>query len=261
MEELHEAKRKRRIRNLFKIAESMSYDGIELHISNPHTIGGSFLKELSATHGLDVPAVGTGPTYVLQGISFLGTPHVRRKAVDRLQKYVEVARDLGSIVIVGLIRGRLDGGFSRPKAWQMIRECLKRSAKVAEDYEVTLAIEPINRYETEIINTMAEADRMASEVDSESVKIMADTFHMNIEEASITDSLQRFGRSLVHFHVADSNRMAPGRGHLDFASIISGLKEVGYDRYVSAEILPKPSVREAFRDTIRYLKPMLLVKH
>lgn len=260
MEELPDIKRRRRIRSLFKMAESMSYEGIELHISNPHTIGLSFLKELSARHGLPIPAVGTGPTYVVHGISFLGSPHVRRKAVRRLQKYIEVARDLESIVIIGLIRGRLNIGFSRSKAWQMIRECLKHSAKVAEDFGVALAIEPINRYETEIINTLAEAARMASEVNSESVKIMADTFHMNIEEVSVTEALQQFGRMLVHFHVADNNRLAPGKGHLDFASIISGLKEIGYDRYVSAEILPKPSVREAFRDTVRYLKPMLLTK-
>jgi len=257
MEELPEIRRKKRIRELFKMAADLGYDGVELHISNPK-VDTSFLKAVSANHGLEIPAIGTGPTYVRYGISFLNSPRIRRRALDRLQKYVEVARDLEAIVIIGLIRGRLaEGRFSPPRAWQIIRDCLANSARVAEDHGVLLALEPINRYETELINTVAEALKMTSAVNSECVKIMADTFHMNIEEATISGALQKAGRELVHFHVADSNRLAPGKGHLDFAKIISELSEIGYDRYVSAEIMLKPSVKQAFLDTVQYLKPLL----
>lgn len=258
MEELPEIKRKKRIRELFKMAADLGYDGVELHISNPSKVDTSFLKDLSATHGLDIPAIGTGPTYVHYRISFLNNPRVRRRALDRLRKYVEVARDLEAIVIIGLIRGRLaEGRFTLPRAWQIIRDCLASSARVAEDHGVVLALEPINRYETELINTVAEALKMTSAVNSENVKIMADTFHMNIEEVTIEGALQQAGGELVHFHVADSNRLAPGKGHLDFARIISELSEIGYDRYASAEILLKPSVKQAFLDTVQCLKPLL----
>lgn len=257
MEELPEARRRKRIRELFKIAAEMGYDGLELHISDPHMADESFLKELAASHGLQFSAIGTGPTYTRHGFSFLSSPVVRKRAVDRLQEYIELARDLEAVVIIGLIRGRLAGRFTRYKAWKTIRGCLMRSGAVAEEHGVTLAIEPINRYETDLINTVAEALRMASDVDSESVKIMADTFHMNIEEASIADSLRQAGGKLAHFHVADSNRLAPGKGHLDFASIISELRGIDYAGYLSAEILPKPSVEQAFLDTIQYLKPLM----
>jgi len=261
MEELPEARQKKRIRELFRMATGIGYDGVELHISNPRIADTSFLKELSVTHGLGIPAIGTGPTYTYHGISFLGSPRVRRRAVDRLRRYIEVARDLEAIVIIGLIRGRLAGGrFTPHKAWKIIRDCLVHSGRIAEDHGVTLAIEPINRYETDLINTVAEAIRMALDVDSENVKIMADTFHMNIEEVSIGDALRQSGKKLVHFHVADSNRLAPGKGHLDFASIISGLRGIDYERYVSAEILPKPSVEQAFLDTVQYLKPLLTAR-
>jgi len=261
MEELPEARRKKRITELFRMAAGMGYDGLELHISKPRMADVSSLRELSVTHGLGIPAIGTGPTYTLHGISFLSSPNVRRRAVDRLREYINVARKLEAIVIIGLIRGRLAGGaFTPHKAWKTIRDCLVDSARVAEEQDVLLAVEPINRYETDLITTVAEALRMASDVGSENIKVMADTFHMNIEEVSISKALQRSGRSLVHFHVADSNRLPPGKGHLDFASIISELRRINYARYVSAEILHKPSVRQASLDTIQYLKPLLTAR-
>ena len=252
------ARGKKRLRELFKMAANTGYDGIELHISNPRKADLSYLKELAMSHGLEVPAIGTGPTYTLHGISFLSSTGVRKRAVGRLREYIKVARVLEAVVIIGLIRGRLARGrFTAYEGWKMIRDCLVHSAPIAEEHGVTLAIEPINRYETDLINTLAEALRMASDVGSESVKIMADTFHMNIEEVSITDSLRQSRGKLAHFHVADSNRLSPGKGHLDFASIISELKGIGYEGYLSAEILPKPSLEQASLDTIQYLKPLL----
>jgi len=257
-EELPRARRRKRIRELFKMAAGMGYDGLELHISDPRMADVSFFRELALGHGLEIPAIGTGPTYTSHGISFLSSPSVRKKAVDRLQEYVKLARDLEADVIIGLIRGRLLGGrFTRCRAWRTIQDCLLRSASVAEQHDVTLAIEPINRYETDLINTVAEALKMASDVGSRSVKIMADTFHMNIEETSIADSLRRSAGRLAHFHVADSNRLAPGKGHIDFASIISELRGIDYKGCLSAEILPEPSVRQAFLDTMQYLRPLL----
>jgi len=258
MEELPKARRRKRIQELFKMAADMGYDGLELHISDPRMADLSFLKELALCHGLEIPAIGTGHAYTIHGISFLSSPSVRKRAVDRVQEYIKLAGDLKAVVIIGLIRGRLSGGrFARYGAWKTIQECLLRSAPVAEQHGVTLAIEPINRYETDLINTVAEALKMASDVDSGSVNIMADTFHMNIEDASITDSLRRSAGRLAHFHVADSNRLAPGKGHIDFTSIISGLRGIDYKGFLSAEILPEPSVRQAFLDTIQYLKPLL----
>ena len=258
MEELPKARRRKRMRELFKMAAGMGYDGLELHISDPRMADLSFLKELAVSHGLEIPAIGTGHTYRIHGISLLSSPSVRKRAVDRLQEYIKLARDLEAVVIIGLIRGRLtDGRFTRYRAWRTVRDCLLRSASVAEQHGVTLAVEPINRYETDLINTVAEALKMASDVDSRSVKIMLDTFHMNVEEASITDSLRRSAGRLAHFHVADSNRLAPGKGHIDFASIISELRGIDYKGCLSAEILPEPSVRQAFLDTIQYLKPLL----
>jgi sugar phosphate isomerase/epimerase len=86
---------------------------------------------------------------------------------------------------------------------------------------------------------------------------LADTFHMNIEEAHITASLRTAGSELGHVHLADSNRQAPGYGHLDVHNVLGVLQEMGYRGYLSFEILPLPTFRQAAEDAIRTVKKIL----
>jgi sugar phosphate isomerase/epimerase len=120
--------------------------------------------------------------------------------------------------------------------------------------EIKFAIEPLNRYETDFLNTIEETTNILKLINARNVGILIDTFHMNIEEVSITKSIASSSSLLFHVHVADSNRRAPGFGHLNFDELFSTLKKVGYNGFVSAEILPLPSIEKAAEQTIKLLK-------
>jgi sugar phosphate isomerase/epimerase len=102
--------------------------------------------------------------------------------------------------------------------------------------------------------TVADGLRLIDDLGSDNLGLMLDTYHMNIEEPSIEASLAAAGDRLWHVHIADSNRRYPGSGHLPFDSIFAALRNMGYDRYVSAEILPEPDSDSAAIKTIEFLK-------
>lgn len=248
----------RRLKRRFAVISRLGYDGIELLIEDPRKVDVGKLRKLAQSHDLEVPAIGTGPTYLRYGLSFADRDQkVRRAAVKRVRDYLTIASGLNALVIIGLIRGKIGVNASYKRAWRRVRRCLSECAVTAKDLGVMMALEPINRYETSIINTVDEALRMADELRSDRVKVMADTFHMNIEEASITEALKKAGKSLVHVHVADSNRRAPGMGHVDFSEIINVLNEIEYLGYLSAEILFKPNFNVAAQKSIEYLRKLL----
>lgn len=248
----------KRVKRRLATISRLEYDGIEFLVEDPRRVDVEKLKELTKFYDLEVPAIGTGPTYRRYGLSFTDPDErVRRAAVKRMKDYLTLASDLDALVIIGLIRGKIEAEASYKRAWRRIRSCLDVCAVIAEDLGVMLALEPINRYETNFINTIDEALQMISELQSNNVGVMADTFHMNIEETSITESLRKVGKSLIHVHIADSNRWAPGMGHLNFSGVINVLNEIGYSRYLSAEILFKPNFNVAARETMECLEKLL----
>lgn len=115
----------------------------------------------------------------------------------------------------------------------LVSEC-KILAKRAEELGVCAILEPLNRYETHLINRLEQGMEILQEVGSEGLKLMADFFHMNIEESNISEALSKASQHIVHVHLADSNRMLPGHGHTDFSPIRTLLSR-GYDKYFSLE--------------------------
>ena len=118
---------------------------------------------------------------------------------------------------------------------------------------VRYALEPLNRYETDLIHTVADGLALIERVGAPNFGLLLDTFHMNIEEPSIDESIREAGSRIFHFHVADSNRWHPGAGHLDFAAILDTLFATGYRGFVSGEFLPIPDAETAARQGIAYL--------
>jgi sugar phosphate isomerase/epimerase len=124
---------------------------------------------------------------------------------------------------------------------------------------VRLALEPVNRYELDLINTVDEGLAFVQEIGHPSLGLVLDTFHMNIEESSRTEPFRRAmaaGR-LWHVHVGDNNRLPPGRGLIDFAAIVTTLHDSGYYGFLSAELLARPDGDTAARQTLSHLRPML----
>ena len=240
--------------NIAKI-KSLGYDGVELAVRDPAALDASALESLLAEHRLPVPAIGTGQAFGEEGLSFTHPDaSIRRKAIDRIKSHVSLADRLGAIVIIGLVRGKKGSDTSGDQVEHWLVEALTECA--SENETVKLAIEPINRYETDLINTVASGLKLVDAIGLDNVGLLLDTFHMNIEEPSMTESMVTAGDRLFHFHVADSNRWHPGAGHIDFADVCKTLNSIGYQGFVSAEILPLPDPDTAAKKTVEYMRGM-----
>lgn len=226
----------------------LGFDGVELSLKDPRSVELPSFKRLLSSVGLAVPAIGTGRVFSDEGLSFSDPgPETRSRAVQRVKDLIEMAAELKSQVIIGMVRGRRDGRMSYEEAVKWVEDALAQCASYARSRGVTLALEPINRYETDLLNSVAECLPLARAFADEGVGLLVDTFHMNIEEPDILQSTRSARGLITHIHFADSNRWAPGCGHIDFSAIVKVLHEIGYSGFVSAEILPKPNPEEAAR--------------
>lgn len=223
-------------------ASGLGYGGVELDICDPGQLDVDGLVRLATRFDLEIPAIGTGRAWLEDGLSFSDPdPETRRAAVRRFEAHVPVAAELGAILVIGLLRGTVPVSVEPGQAMAWVVEALRECAETAMRREVRIAFEMVNRYESALVNTAAEGMDLLSRVNAENVGLLLDTFHMNIEEPDICNSIRQGAPALFHFHVADSNRHYPGGGHLDFVSIIAALQEVGYRGTVSVEALPMPS--------------------
>ncbi|TMJ00764.1 MAG: sugar phosphate isomerase/epimerase [Bacillati bacterium ANGP1] len=243
-------------REALRTAADLGYDGVELAVRDPSQVDAEAVLRTVRDAGLAVPAIGTGQAYLKDGLS-LSHPDegIRARAIERLETHIRIATVFGAAVIVGLLRGRITGDRAATEA--RLSGALRRILPLAEREKIPVVFEPVNRYETDFLVTMDEVLDLINRLASPALGILADTFHMNIEEASIESSLRRARPRLRHVHVADSNRHAPGWGHLDFPALVRVLRELGYTGYLSAEILPRPDPVSAARQAIAHLRPLL----
>jgi sugar phosphate isomerase/epimerase len=243
--------------NLAQIA-SLGYDGVELAIRDPKLIDLDLLDELVRKLSLSVPAIGTGQAWGEEGLSFTDPdPEVRYAAIERTKSHIPVAAHFGAVIIIGLLRGIVKPGVDHTQAMDWLVGALRECSDAAHPHGVRLALEPINRYETTLINNAAEGLDLIERVGADNFGLLLDTFHMNIEEANIEASIRDCGERIFHFHVADSNRWYPGAGHLDFKSILTELFERGYQGWVSGECLPLPDAGTAAQKSIVHLHECL----
>ena len=119
--------------------------------------------------------------------------------------------------------------------WEQSLKSMKEIVKVAEECGVTYCVEAVNRFETCLINTAAEALDYVAQVDSPNIGVLLDTYHMNIEENNIGDAIRLVGNKLTSFHTGENNRTAPGRGHLDWDEIFGALADINYKGRIVSE--------------------------
>lgn len=241
------------------MAKNIGYDAVEIAIRDPRVIDVVQFKDLLTELQMPVAAVGTGQAYLAEGLSITDeNPSVRHQAIERLKSHIDFASFFGAKVIVGLVRGKR-GKRSLEETLKLFIETMSELADYAKERNVELVVEPLNRYETDFLNTLKEVRYVFEILKRDNVGVLADTFHMNIEEVSIEESLRECASWIKHIHVADSNRWAPGAGHLNFESILRTLREIGYGGFISVECLPLPCGSEtaaqlAFKTLQRFLK-------
>lgn len=243
--------------NIARIA-ALGYDGIELAVRQPSLLDLAGLKRMLNQHHLAVPAIGSGQAYVEERLSFTDSnPTVRERALARIKTHIALAHEFDALVIVGLMRGKLEPDVDAAQAHEWLVSALKAVAEDARALNTRVAIEPLNRYETNLLSTVAETSALIDEVQTDNLGILFDTFHSNIEEPHLDESLRACGARLYHVHLADSNRWAPGAGHLDFHLVFETLRAMGYQGWVSAEILPKPDIPQAAEQALRTVRSLL----
>ncbi len=245
-------------RGLRRAAE-LGYDGVELNLRDPLTEDLDAIMAAAKEYGLEIVSLGTGQCYLHDGLSVAAAdPAVRARLVERLTRHVDFAARTGAQVVLGGVRGRFEADPGvREAQYRGAIDVVRRLADYAAPRGVTIMLEPINRYESNFINTADDALSFLGDVDRPEVRVLLDTFHMNIEEASLAETFARVGRRLSHVHLVDSNRLAPGMGHIDFAPIIDTLRRIGYNGYLSGEFLPLPDDDTAARENIAYVRRLL----
>jgi len=240
-------------------AAELGYDGVEIHLRDPQSEDLDGMIAAVQACRLQVSLIGTGAAYRVDGLSISAVdPAVRAQAVARLQTHIDFAARLGAQVVIGSMQGRLETDpATRRDQYQGAIEVVQQIADYAQAKRVIITLETLNRYEGNFLNTVADALTFLRDVDRPGVKILADTFHMNIEEVSLPAALAQAGDRLSHVHLVDSNRRAAGMGHIDFVPILHTLRDLGYDGYLSGEILPLPDDETAARVQLQVTRSLI----
>jgi sugar phosphate isomerase/epimerase len=232
-------------------AADLGFDAVEIFPPDPETVAASVVKPLLAAHDLKLAAVGTGAGWVKHKLR-LTDPNeaVRRKALAFVRSVVDAAGALGAPAIIGSMQGRWGDGVEKEQATAWLTDALRDLGEHARRHGVPLIYEPLNRYETNLANDLASGVRLIERAGCDNVTLLADLFHMNIEEADLPAAIRAAGRHVGHVHLADSNRRPAGLGHTAFGPIADALRQVGYAGYVSAEAFAYPDPDAAARHTI-----------
>lgn len=232
-------------------AAELGFDAVEIFAPSAAAIEALPLPALLQEHDLALAAVGTGAGMVIHGLHLCDPDETRRTAAqDFIRGIIDAGAPFGAPAIIGSMQGRWDANTDQQTATQLLRDSLELLGSHAAERGVKLIYEPLNRYETNLAMTMEQGVELLAPLSTDNVVLLADLFHMNIEERNIADGMRTAGKHVGHVHFVDSNRQAAGRAHMDYGPIVQALNDIGYDGYASAEAFPIPDSDEAARQTI-----------
>lgn len=224
----------------FKRLAKYGYDGIE-YAAEPYTLDADRCLALMEKYQLCCTSL-CGIFNAERDLTSRD-PRVAEKAIGYIEDSVDFAVKVGAphIIVVPSPVGRtkLPEGQMYDEVWVNAVQNIKKAADYAHQKGIVLCIEAINRYETYFVNTLTKAYKLVKEVDHPAVKIMADMFHMSIEENNIGKSLRMIADKLVHVHIADNTREAAGLGNIDFKDMLYVLSDIGYKGSLTMEFMPR----------------------
>ncbi|HWD21260.1 MAG TPA: sugar phosphate isomerase/epimerase [Verrucomicrobiae bacterium] len=215
---------------LFPKFRRWGFDSVEIAVEDPAHIDPAFVKQKLEENGLVCGSVSAcfGPDRDLRG-----TVTQQKATVRYVTRLLEQMAVLDCPTLIGPLYscvGRADAvpAPERRRQWRTVAQHLRTLARTAEEGGRKICLEPLNRFETDFINTCEQARQMVGEVGSPALKILLDTFHMNIEEKSPADAIRQAGSRLGHLHACGSDRGTPGRDHTDWKSIAQALRDIRY---------------------------------
>jgi sugar phosphate isomerase/epimerase len=231
--------------NIVKRAANTGFDGIEL-VGEPEVYNTKEVMNVVNDSNMFVCSIcGMHPGPEDNDLRALCHPEKdeRIKGIDYVKACVDMACETGakSVLVVPSLVGQPAYFISKEEDLKRAAESIAAAGEYAKECKIKLTIEPINRYEVGLVNSLEDSIKMAREIDNEYVITMGDTFHMQIEEPDgIPNAVRRTGGQLLgHMHAADNTRQAPGMGDMDWKEIIRALYDINYEGVISCEPLPK----------------------
>ena len=230
--------------DLFAIIDrlaSIGYDGIEITVmyhADPAETSAQRRQEIR--RHLEKSGLAISALHFIFGPGLKMTaddPNDRARVTEHINSVLDVAHDLEAPIVVvggGGVRA-VPAALDRDVGEKRVLEVLRNSARRAEELGVAIGLEAINRYETNLGRTLGDCKRLVQAIGSPAMKVVGDTFHMNIEETSMAGAIADAGPLLAHLQVEDSNRLSPGGGHIDFPPIIEALRRINYTGFLSFE--------------------------
>ena len=232
-------------------AAELGFDAIEIFPPGPEAVDIEAVRKLLGDHNLKLAAMGTGAGWVKHKLHLTHPDAaIRAKAKDFIRSIIDTAGPLGAPAIIGSMQGRWGESVSREQGFAWLGDALVELGDHAQQYNVPLIYEPLNRYETNYCTTMEMGVKLLTDSGATNAVLLADLFHMNIEEIDIAAGVRAGGKHIGHVHLVDSNRRPAGLGHIDYAPIAAALREIKYEKFLSAEALPFPDSLAAAKQTI-----------
>ncbi len=230
--------------DLLTKVKNMGYDIIEIAVEDTKLIDWTFIKEVARDLDLKITISGAfGPERDISSTN----PAYRKLGKEYIIGCIKIAEDVESPIFGGPLysavgKTRLVSNEQKMQERDWCVETLVEVGRIAADSGVVLGLEPLNRFETDMVNTVDQALSIVREVGSPSLKIVLDTFHANIEEKDIPASVRKIGKELLcHVQGNESDRGTPGTGHLEWEGIRDALVEIGYNGAVVIETFGQPS--------------------
>lgn len=211
------------------------FDGIEVPIFDPHAFDARAVGRELDRVGLERTAV----TIIPHGLSLgASDAKIRKRAIEHVRTCMTVARDAGIQLLSGPIYtpvGHLTGRRRTDDEWKWVVDSWQELSKQVHAAEMEIGLEPLNRFETYFLNTVADAVVLCDAIGDRSIGILLDTFHANIEEKSIGAAVRCAAPHLKHLHTCENDRGVPGSGHVEWSEFFTAVAEIGYDRWLTIE--------------------------
>lgn len=219
-----------------RFAKALGYDGVELNISDPERLNLPAIRQAVAETGVKITAFGTGRVYVNEHISLTDSdPDIRKQAFSRLVTFSHIAAEFGAKVIIGCIRGNIAAPEDTQRVLDTLARTLTELEQTVSGDDIRFVMEPINRYENNFLCNVADTAQFIHTAGLTRTKLLMDTFHMNIEDPDLVETIHAYGPDTAYVHLADSNRKYPGLGHTDFPALLKAFRDIGYDGPYCAE--------------------------
>ena len=215
----------------------IGYDGVQLFLRDPDALNRSELDKLLQQTGLEVCGIGTAPLSAQDGLSLANKdPEKRERAVKSAKKLIDFAANYGKIPLgIGKFRGGFAAG-NRVEGWRWLREAFMELCDYASKKNVLVALEPQEHIGINNLNSTHDGVMWVEYIGAENFGLLLDTYHMELEDSSIMAGFVEAAGYLKHVHASDTDRLAPGKGKIDFTGVMRSLRAIGYKGYLSVEI-------------------------